>query len=385
MFAAKINRLDELEGVIPAKAIEVLRDIFGHATQPLHHRGPITAAAGRGAAGGKAAMHLPAGSDALFQDQALGVTKWAVATAGSQQRTNVLTGNPENWIEARATSDHGGFRLTGPIFEIFMGSSTGTKSQVIPYTQDEHGTRIAAYKGEGAPELRRVELAADLVPTGSPTSVNCYLLEYDAGYAPDVSGTFPGWDITGEMRAKGRVGEVRGAYGYVHHHTDADRWEFVRLEQQAEVVEVTLTEDMAETTPDFASATIDDSYRGYAPDSTGFGVWDPQGLFPRALDTAKGVATYDRASDEYHLVECQQMATMLIGDTASSNSYTGSISLTSLAVAQPADGQMPSPAPTTAVNLLGVPADADTPVLAVWDEDSEGWLGIPRIATTPCT
>lgn len=161
MFAEKVHRLDELHGILPDTAIEVLRDILGTSGQPLRHDGslilggpraaadgdPTDYAAPPDAAVGPEALRVLAGSDANFLGRPLGITKWAEATEDSETRVNRRTGKTDVWVKARACKNQYGEGLTGPEFEILVapnevGAATVSAGSPLAYTYDEQKTRI---------------------------------------------------------------------------------------------------------------------------------------------------------------------------------------------------------------------------------------------------
>lgn len=141
---------------------------------------------------------------------------------------------------------------------------------------------------------------------------------------------------------------------------------------KAECITFTTTEDMGYSESGSALAQIDDWYRGYDPAEEGFRVYDPQGLFPRALSGAKGKATYDDRSDEYHITECQQMATVCACVTYAAVASTDPTWVpSSVEVMFPIVGQLPTIASVR--NTFSDEMSAATLVIIGWNETDDVW------------
>jgi len=88
------------------------------------------------------------------------------------------------------------------------------------------------------------------------------------------------------------------------------KWWIVARATLAQIVRVTLDEDMGASTAGQATATVVDYFLGKDP-ADGSGdiiVHDRMSLFARSLSGAKGIAVYDDRSDEYLLIDCQTKA-----------------------------------------------------------------------------
>jgi hypothetical protein len=180
----------------------------------------------------------------------------------------------------------------------------------------------------------------------------------------------------------GRTTFATGMRFAAFYNFQSDRWEMTFVDNKAEAITFTLLEDMGETLAGSALATINDYYRGYDPAEAGFRVYDPQGLFPRALNGAKGKATYDDRSDEYHITECQQMATVC-GCTASADVASGDATWvpSGVEVMFPIVGQTPTIA--TVRNTFSDEMTSGQTVIIGWNETDDAWdvLEIKRLET----
>lgn len=181
---------------------------------------------------------------------------------------------------------------------------------------------------------------------------------------------------------------LNGAKGKATLDQVDNQYKIVECHQIAERITVTLTEDMGETSAGEATCTVDDYYRGQDPtlyfDGTpAMNVKDPQSLFPRALSGAKGKATFDNGSSgEYHLVESQQMATV-IKCTAGAEYYPADATIASISdvdVMLPITGQSPvtgdadyDPVVLGIENTFSQSIDSGDVLIAFWNETDDQW------------
>ncbi len=114
---------------------------------------------------------------------------------------------------------------------------------------------------------------------------------------------FRGWERTTDPARD-------GARGWAVYNSESEQWEIVAMQNVARSITFELTEKMGESFDNGASMTVDDFYRGENPDGIflALGVFDPQILFPWALNGAKGKATFDDVDQQYHITECEQIA-----------------------------------------------------------------------------
>jgi len=239
----------------------------------------------------------------------------------------------------------------------------------------------------GPEMVQRFELAADLEQGSYATA---YPLKPDDTPDTDPDRTFTVYDKLNKHWGWGRSdGYYRGAWGYAKRCLDSELWEVLNLEQLAHQICVTLTEDMDETSPGEATCTLDDYYRGTTPaliyysgsDRGVLKVYDPQELFPRALSGAKAKATWDNRSHQYHLVESQQMATII---KCTTDGYTPADSniaiLSTIEVMQPITGQSPvdgnaghDPTVMGINNTFEMPIPGGMTMIAGWNEQTDEW------------
>ena len=218
-----------------------------------------------------------------------------------------------------------------------------------------------------AEDLLRFELKTALALGGIATA---YLLEWTgAAYVVNLATEFTVVDYQGHFSGWARsAGYYSGASGIAVYRSDRGGWEIVDIQYIAREITFTLTQSMGATVAGQATATVNSYAKGFNPSllSSPVIVYDPQGLFPRALVVggygAKGKAVLDDRLNRYHIVECQQMALMLLC-TSSGAASSGFIPITSAAtvVMQPITGQTP----------IGGPAASDPAVTGVYDTFSD--------------
>ncbi|HUT14068.1 MAG TPA: hypothetical protein VMY42_26505 [Thermoguttaceae bacterium] len=251
----------------------------------------------------------------------------------------------------------------------------------------ESGTGIvSAVVRVGIPTLfRRFELQSTLALGGTATA---YMLDWTAGgYAINSSVVFTVYDSRGHFRGWPRIDspERLGAWGLAMFCQDRGVWEIVAMQQLAEAITFTTTESMGYTLPGQVAVTVNDYYRGANPEAVygTISVYDPQGLFPRALTGAKGKATLDPRGvlEQYHIVECWQMAEMLLctSSGAVSSSYIP-INADATKIMQPITGQSPgagpdasNPAVTGVYDTFDDNPPTGTLFLAAWNENNNRW------------
>ena len=177
--------------------------------------------------------------------------------------------------------------------------------------------------------FRRFELADELTIGGT---AEAYLLKWDsdsASYIPDTTRTFTVADTRGLYRGWARVSGVRsGAWGRAIKPHDRDNWEIIELQNVANYINFTLTEDMGDTTTGEATATVDDYYQGVDPTIvfSEIKVFDPQNIHANASTGDKGKARLDNFSDEYHIVDMKASDARTFGkvQTGWTNTKAGS-------------------------------------------------------------
>lgn len=147
----------------------------------------------------------------------------------------------------------------------------------------------------------------------------------------------------------------------------------VRCQTKAESITFTLLEDMGSSVGGQASAALNDYYRGTNPGST-ITIHDPQGLFPLALEGAKGKATLDDHSDQYHATECQQRATMCIAEIQ--GEMTSADATHPVDNVVPLNGQSPVALATDTItvrNTFHWDAADNSVCIFVWNQTDQAW------------
>lgn len=303
------------------------------------------------------------------------------AKSGAKGRA-VWDSEEDQWELAECESQAGAikFTLTGDM----DGSATATVGQYWGTQQDIQGPgstvtvhdRAAAFTdaetGDGG--IAIYDAVADeyvvVAMGGKKILLRVTLAEDRTGGAIDavISGTESDvqvWDSQALfLRAK------NGADGLAAWNNADERWELVECESQAGEIAFALTSDMTGSGSLSASATVTSSW-GTQQDNQGPGssltVHDPDGLFPRAITGAKGIAVYDAAADEYIVVQCQQEALFLKASLSADmheGDSTGSV--TSLTVASPSPFNL-SPDISSATNPYALCGSSGAAVLLVCD------------------
>lgn len=183
MYSRQSTRLDELHGLLPAQAVEILRGLFGSSTVRLKHDGPVVLASRRDGPYGE--NELDKDSDFVFKGRPKGIVKYAQATANSRTVTDDKTGRENTWVYAREKDDYlaqyvAGYQEQGKCESWFCSTDTGEQldlllapfgdsnvsaraGDVIPYFYDVAGTPVALGLGlRGAREkIRRACCVGD--------------------------------------------------------------------------------------------------------------------------------------------------------------------------------------------------------------------------------
>lgn len=160
------------------------------------------------------------------------------------------------------------------------------------------------------------------------------------------------------------------------------KYNLVECQTKAGIIWGELTADM---TAGSAAATIV-GFGGAQQDVLDPGssttVYDPQGLFPYALDGAKFKAVYNSVDDKYYLVECQQMVKLITGEIPSSLSPCGLLMATASFTVDVADclgatfspfNQMPGTETITIHNKYGWSMAVGAEFDAKWHEGRTRW------------
>jgi hypothetical protein len=111
MLSNRINRLDELQGLIHPQVIEVLRDVLGQPNGRLRHRGPLILEAPSGGDYGDNEI----GKDSVLKikGKTQGTLKWAKATESSRIVTDTRTGQESIYVKGRIRDNMYGDYLEG--------------------------------------------------------------------------------------------------------------------------------------------------------------------------------------------------------------------------------------------------------------------------------
>jgi hypothetical protein len=143
--------IDQLSGILPDKAVAVLRQLLGAKDTTVQHSGQIVLQRGRRPDQKNAEwaeFWVAPGADARFRGRALGTIKWAVVVAEWEERTNKKTKRRELWVKARGCTTHDGNEKKGGRFEIRL-EVTGDAipnlliGDVLAYRYDADGVRSA--------------------------------------------------------------------------------------------------------------------------------------------------------------------------------------------------------------------------------------------------
>ncbi len=194
---------------------------------------------------------------------------------------------------------------------LFTHAGTGDKF-LATYNDRDQRYEVTAVRppmsgGESA-NLLRFELSTPLVPGGS---ANAQELSWDSGGSTYTTspGGVPNPTLT--VRDSSDPGSWRGETGFQGFaYEPADRtgqFEILWLEQLAERIAGTLTEDLNSGIPGEAAATVNGFYRGQDPGATVI-VHDTQGMFPWARSGQKFLATYQRELGHYEITFVQHAA-----------------------------------------------------------------------------
>lgn len=135
--------------------------------------------------------------------------------------------------------------------------------------------------------------------------------------------------------------------------------------KKASIIRFTLAENMSETTSGQASATVDDFWDGGNPatgDPERVVVRNTSGLFPFAMNTAKGYARHNRKTDVYEIIQCDQRGMRFRGTLLGAiTDATSTFSVDSLKVL--------SPPPFSQLPVLTEGALADIRNVFLWTAD----------------
>ena len=251
---------------------------------------------------------------------AMETERWVVAkiyggdlVAGGSQTARVLfgtNGGTITWAE------------TGSAHEITLHEAGGvtipedTQVFAIFHQQTE---RWITFGHEGSPgTIVRFKLTQDLDTGSSATAVIRYWdgAAYQDGAAITV---FDWWAIS--QGGRGMWQAVTNMEGWaVLRENETTEYDIVWMEQYARFIRFTLTEDMGETTPQEASANVNDSWdQGVEPPTT-ITVHDPLDLFKDCVADCVGIAVRSEYADPtnptepyYIVVTCQRAAKLYHG------------------------------------------------------------------------
>lgn len=148
-----------------------------------------------------------------------------------------------------------------------------------------------------------------------------------------------------------------GSEGHAVRHGDGEYY-ITYSTVQAKHIRFVLTQDMQAGSPKRATSTTSQIYDGISPGNVT--VYDDAALFPLALDTARGYATFDEASDEYIITNCQQQAAVvsaLINEGGGVATTDGTFNVDNVEVCLPFDGQSPGATLTAVRNVHAFEGD----------------------------
>ena len=167
----------------------------------------------------------------------------------------------------------------------------------------------------------------------------------------------------------------------------SQKYKITECDQIARSIDFTITETGIVGADD-VEVDVDDFYDGQDPElwfdeTDTMVVHDPQALFPRALTGAVGKARFDDKNvGEYHVVECQQMATTIKCTAAADEPDTVTFFDIdpSVEVMLPITGQDPvtgdatyDPVEKGIQNTFGDAVAAGDIIISDWNEDQDQW------------
>jgi hypothetical protein len=167
-------------------------------------------------------------------------------------------------------------------------------------------------------------------------------------------------------------------FGVARKWPDSEHWEILVMENLARWVLFYLDEDMGNTNPNEATATVQDFWDGHDPDDIdwgegGFKVHDTVGLWPRGKQGGKGLACWNDDDQKYVVVTCQQYP-QLIYVTAGPFEYNDDPVGCSGPTKMNRAGDLSPGAVTSVGNPFGCSKDSSGECPATYDSDSGGYV-----------
>jgi len=257
---------------------------------------------------------------------------------------------------------------------------------------DISGTAYPLFVVDEGLQVEYFYMTAQLIPYGSAAAYRRYW--NGSAWVNSSTYTLTVYDATGAFYKPASLDSTStstdGCRGIAILNRQNHRFQIVEMETPADQINVTLAENMGYTTAGQAEVTLNDFYRGQSPllfwAEADIPVKDPQGLFPRALDGAKAKATYDSEDEEYHLVECQQMATMLkakVDEASGVATSDSTFAVDTLKVMFPITGQDPEngdlttdPTVVEVQNTFSREYEDNDDLIIAWNEEDDQWEDI---------
>lgn len=202
MFSRQVNRLDELRGLMPDRAIEILRDVLGRSNGVLRHDGPVILAAPSGGEFGD--NEVPDGSDMKFNGRALGTIKWGEAVAASTVETDAATAKQSVWVDVQERDDQygnyaAGYKEQGGCEKWFCSTSTGETISVLLAPTGSSDVQAAAgdmipFSYGLLPNGENVAIAVGAGVRGGRAKLRCVIADGDWAWVVGQEGKI-GWVV----------------------------------------------------------------------------------------------------------------------------------------------------------------------------------------------
>lgn len=150
MFDKQLALLEELRGVLPDKAVDTFRKLFGDPGASLEHRGAVVLTGQRRSKAGQQSLwknlFIAKGATARFEGPAEGAIVWCRTVADWTTKTNVKTGLTEYWVQAKDCDTNG--LMQGPAFTVRLIMTGGQEpildsGDMLAYCYAFDGTRIS--------------------------------------------------------------------------------------------------------------------------------------------------------------------------------------------------------------------------------------------------
>lgn len=151
MQSKQIGLLDELRGLIPDRAVDILKQALGNIGAALEHHGPIKVKGSKGRPSAEVRragdLHVDEKALAWIKGKVFGVCRWAKVIGDWEERTNNKSGLTEYWVSVRGV-DHDGLHPTGPPWDLRLCVTGGNMPDLLPddmlaYFYDTEGQPVS--------------------------------------------------------------------------------------------------------------------------------------------------------------------------------------------------------------------------------------------------